>query len=425
MGLVIVNHLEGGGGNVGGCDAKVLVDLVGRGRHAKGVHTDGGVGVSGPSHGDTSLDTEDGDAVGEDGETVLRVLLVKELPTGHTDETDGLALEDGLVEGLETDLDFTSGRNDDDLGLGGDDRGRRRGRGVRRGLKGVEEDVGATGDEVDRGRGDLGKVLAGEGEDSGTGLLLDGDGVGTSGLVTVSRTEEKEVGGGSAEEELLDRLVSGTVLTETDTVVGHDKESTVVGEGTDGDRAKTVTDKVQESGSVWKETTIGSNAVDDGSHGVLADTKAKVASVVRVLLEVRGSVEDRLVGASKISTATDELGHDRVESLEDFPAGGTGGLGLVALVDGELVLPSLRETVLKATLDLRGELGVRVLVLGVEGVPGSLLLLTSLLALEVDRADVLGDKELLGGVETELLLDLGNVIVTKGSSVDLLSVLVL
>ncbi len=51
-------------------------------------------------------------------------------------------------------------------------------------------------------------------------LALDGDEVGTGHLVTVGRAPEHEVGDGTESDGSLDRLVGGTVLTETDRVVG-------------------------------------------------------------------------------------------------------------------------------------------------------------------------------------------------------------
>lgn len=86
------------------------------------------------------------------------------------------------------------------------------------------EDVATLDRLVDDGTLELRKVLTRKGDDAGGVLGGEGDIVGSAGLVAISGAPDHAVGGGAEVGESLDRLVGGTVLTETDRVVGGDPD---------------------------------------------------------------------------------------------------------------------------------------------------------------------------------------------------------
>lgn len=114
-----------------------------------------------PAEGGHDFDAEGGDAVGDDGELVLLVLGVEDLPAWERDDAglDVLLLE--RLDGLESDGDFGSGGDESDLCL-----------------LVLERDVASLDGTLDRGAFELGKVLAGKGEDRRRALGGEGHVVG-------------------------------------------------------------------------------------------------------------------------------------------------------------------------------------------------------------------------------------------------------
>lgn len=82
------------------------------------------------------------------------------------------------------------------------------------------QDIPALYGLLESGALEVGQVLAGEGEDGGSGLGGDGPEVGGGGLVAVGGSPEGEVGDGAEVGAGFDRLVGGAVFAETDGVVG-------------------------------------------------------------------------------------------------------------------------------------------------------------------------------------------------------------
>lgn len=130
--------------------------------------------------------------------------------------------------------------------------------------------------------------------------------------------------------------------------------------------------------------------------------------------------------AIKDLRATDELGKDSSELVE----GGLGELtgtdsGILSGVSGKSLLPAFGETALDTTRELGGLLGVLVLVRLEESVPLGVELGTLLGELAVVLGDLLGDGKGLLGVEAKLGLELSNVVLLEGSTVNVVATLLL
>ena len=362
-----------------------------------------------PAHGGEGLDGQDGDVVGQDLELVGLVLGVKDLEAGHGDDAGGdavLFLE--VLGGVNADADLGAGGDESDGGAGV-----------------LDGDVGTLDGGLDAAVLQLGQVLAGEGQDAGGVLGGEGGVVGGAGLVAVGRAPDHAVGEGTEVGQGLDGLMRRAVLTQTDGVVGGDVDGTDAGEGGQTDGTGGVGDEVEESTAGGDDVdAVGSETVHDGGHGMLADTVADVAAgpvanAENGGLEVDGVLPAGVVGARQVSGAGEQLGDDVVDLLEDGLgqlAGGDGGVG--GLVDGQVLLPALREL----AGETAGEVGVLGGVLGAELLEElvPLLLLGGTLGgvLVVEVVDLLGDDEGLLGVEAEAGLDTLAVIGLEGVAVN-------
>ena len=347
--------------------AELLVDLVVRTRSSPRLETELVVRVGAPTEGRVGLDRQDRVAGWENAELVLGALAVLTLAT-HTKEAIGETHEDFLAwHGDDSDLEallselagsLNTKRN---LGTGGDK--------GQVGVLSILENVTTLGSLLDGRVGELGKVLSGEGE-NGRGVLgEDGNEVRGGSLVTVGRSPEGDVRGGSEPSSGLNRLVRGSVLTETDRVVGGDLDDSEVRKGGQSDGTGGVGDEVEESSAEWDDTTVRGKTVTDGGHTVLTDTESEVSALVRTetgrwVLEVLGTLVSGQVGSSQIGRTTDELWQNLGKGVD----GGLGQLsgsngGILGGVGRQSLLPSFRETTLDTSGKLGGLLGVLVLVL--------------------------------------------------------------
>ena len=366
------------------------------------------MGVALPTHGAESLDGENGDTVGKNLEAVLLGLGIEDLEArnGHDTGSNTVLL-----------LEVGSGLNGDaDLGTSGDD-----GDGS---VGGVDSDVTTVKSVLEGRELKLGQVLTGQGHDGRSVLGGDGGVVGSGGLVTVSGAPHHAVGESTEVSQGLNRLVSGTVLTQTDGVVGSDVDDTDAREGGQAEGTGGVGDEVEESTTGGDDGTVGSKTVHDGSHGVLTHTVADVATGPLTDTKVRGLEVNSVlpagvVGASQIGGTRDQLGKDIVNGFEAGLGELTGSNGSIGrLVDGELLLPALG----KLTGKTASEVSSLGLVLGgvllEELVP--LLLLGGTLGSvgSVLVVDLLGNDEALLGVEAKELLDTLSIIGLEGVTVD-------
>lgn len=262
-------------------------------------------------------------------------------------------------------------------------------------------------------------VLSGKGVDGRSVLRQDADKVGGRGLVTVSRPPESKVGESSEPSSCLNGLVGRSVFTETNGVVGGNVKDSEVRQGGKSDGTGGVRDEVKESGTERNDTTVGSDTVTDGSHTMLPDTKSEVSTSVatetsRGVLEVLSALPPGQVGTGQVGRTTNQLG----QNLSEL---GDGSLGQLPGTDssvrrgvgGESLLPTFGETAFNSSLKFSGLLGVLLTVRLEESLPFSIGLGTVLGNFVVEVGSLLRDDEGLLGVETELLLELSNVILLQ------------
>ena len=237
--------------------------------------------------------------------------------------------------------------------------------------------------------------------------------------MSVGWSPEGKVWHGSEPSSSLDRLVGWSILTETDRVVGGDLNDSEVRQGRETDGAGGVRDEVEESGTEWNDTSVGGETVTDGSHTVFSNTESKVSTGVasktrRWVLEVLGTLPSGQVGSGQIGRTTNELGKD-LGKLGDGRLGELSGSdsGILGSVGGEGLLPSLWESSLNSSLEFGSLLGILLLVLSKELVPLGLELGSLLSGFVVKVVSLLGNGKGLLGVEAELLLELGNVVLLE------------
>jgi hypothetical protein len=366
------------------------------------------VSVTLPAHGGSGLDREDRDTVGEDLELVLLVLGIEDLEARDGDDTSNdvvLLLE---VRGcLDGDADLRTGGDDGDGGVGG-----------------LDSDVGTLQGSLNAGVLKLRQVLTGKGQNAGRVLGGDSGIVGSASLIAVGRTPDHAVGEGTEVSQSLDRLVSRTVLTQTDGVVGSDVDDANAGESRQTDGTGGVGDEVQESTTGRDDGAVGGKAVHDSSHGVLTDTVAEVAAgpvtdVVLRGLEVNGVLPTGVVGASQIGGTREQLGNDAVDLLQDSLGQLTGGNSRVGgLIGGQALLPALGKLAGETTSKIVVLFLVLSSILLEELVPFLLLGSTVGGSLVVEVVDLLGDNEALLGVKAETLLDTLRIIGLEGVAVN-------
>lgn len=409
-----VNGCQGALGNALGRELKLLVDIQVRARGTEAVQTELLVGIPLPAHGAHDLNGQGWDAVGQDGQAVVLGLGIEHLEARDGDDTglDALLLQ--LLDGVDADAHLGSGGHQGDLGT-----------------LDLVQDVATLGGPLDRGALELRQVLSGQSQDAGGVLGGEGNVVGGAGLVTVGRAPHHAVGQGTEVGQGLDRLVGRAVLTKTDRVVGGDPDDALLGQGRQTDGTGGVGDEVEEGTTVRDDGTVGGQTVEDGTHTVLTDTVSDVTSSVVAQasgwrLEVDSILPPGQVGASQIGGATDQLGDDGVDLLQDNLGQLSGGDSRVGGgVDGQRLLPALRQLARQAA----GQVVVLGLVLlavaGEELVPLLLGGGTGSDDLASQVVDLLGDGEALFRVEAPLLLELLDVVSLERGAVDTVGALVL
>lgn len=192
-----------------------LVDLLVGAGGTEAVETKLLVRVALPTHGGQSLNGQDGNAVGKDLESVVLGLSIEDLEARDGDNTsDDVVLLLEVCSGLDTDADLGTGGDEGDGGVGG-----------------LDDGVGTLQSSLNGRVLELRQVLTSEGKDARSVLGGDCGVVGSAGLVAVGGTPNHAVREGTEVGQSFDRLVGGTVLTQTDGVVGSDVDDADAGEG--------------------------------------------------------------------------------------------------------------------------------------------------------------------------------------------------
>lgn len=176
-----------------------LVDILVGTRSTESVDTELLVSVALPAHGAHDLNGQRGDTVGKDRQAVLLVLEVEGLEAGHGDNAslDVLLLLE-VLGGVDGNGNLRTGRNQGDVST-----------------LNLVQDVTTLGGLLDGRALELGKVLTRQSNDARGVLGSQADVVSTTGLVTVSRSPDHGVGESAEVSKSLNRLVSRTILSET------------------------------------------------------------------------------------------------------------------------------------------------------------------------------------------------------------------
>ena len=383
-----------------GGHAELLHDDVARSGEAISVNTDNLAGVLVPKTSDTSLHSNAlGAGRGEDGLLVLIGLTLVGLHAGHGNDTG----TGHVLGGLESVLDLGTSGNDNHIK-------------VTLLLLGNVSTLEGTLTALGGGNGVvLLKVLTREDKDGGTILAGDRGDVSGNGLLGIGGTVDIDIGEGTEAGDGLNRLVGGSILTDTNGVVGEDvRDAAELGEAGNTDGGAEVVSEDKEGGAGGLEEAVVGETVEDGAHGVLADTEVEVLSgigLVEAGTVVAAVVDVVAARAVEIGGSRDVLGNDLGDLLDDLVSGDTGGLGGidVHIGDGLDHLVGGHDVVGDGVLELLGEVGVGLgpgLVGGLPLVVGGLVLLLD--ALE-EVAGALGDVPLLTLGEANVELGLVDV----------------
>uniref|UniRef100_A0A0E0L7E4 Uncharacterized protein n=1 Tax=Oryza punctata TaxID=4537 RepID=A0A0E0L7E4_ORYPU len=96
-----------------------------------------------------------------------------------------------------------------------------------------------------------------------------------------------------------------TILSKTNRVMGHNIDNSGFTQGRDPHSSSHVISENKESSTVWNESwAVQSNAVANGTHSMLPDSKSDIALLRRILLEVTKHLKQCHVGGCKISTSS-------------------------------------------------------------------------------------------------------------------------
>lgn len=106
---------------------------------------------------------------------------------------------------------------------------------------------------------------------------------------------------------MFNRLVSGSIFTQSNGIMGHNIDNSSLSQGRDTHGISHVVCEDEEGGAVWDEARqVLLDAIANGSHGMLSHTKSDIALCRRVLLEVSITLEESHVGGCQVSRSTNE-----------------------------------------------------------------------------------------------------------------------
>ncbi|CAM5581502.1 hypothetical protein SCYAM73S_04252 [Streptomyces cyaneofuscatus] len=253
------------------------------------------------------------------------------------------------------------------------------------------------------------------------------------GLVGVGGPYDVEAGDRAESGELFDRLVGGAVLAEADGVVGPDVGDRQLHQGGEADGRAHVVAEDQERTAVGAGEALERDAVEDGTHGVLADAEVERAAVgvsgeftglLPLGHEGRLALHGGVVAAREVGRAAPQLGEHGCQRGQDVAGGLAGGDALgVGVEDGQAVGPAVGELLLQQPVQERGALGVGGAPLLVAGLPGAVGLGAPFPYRTGVFQYVVLDGEVGVRVEAEQLLGGGDLVVAEGGTMGLAGVL--
>mmetsp|Transcript_36829 Transcript_36829/g.88610 ORF Transcript_36829/g.88610 Transcript_36829/m.88610 type:complete len:732 (-) Transcript_36829:7-2202(-) len=329
-----------------------LVHLPAGGGLAELAHAQTGVGVD-------ALDPHRGGSLhGQGGHTgleytglVVGALRIEQFGTRQRNKPDGDLQQ---PRSLHAELHLRSRANQGDLGVGI-----------------LLEHVSTLGNLVGGGPLQMLATLAGEAEEGWPGAVLKRSSISPAALIPICWSKHQQIGLGPHLGQHLHRLMGRPILPQANGIMGHDVDHLEPAQGGQPHRPKRIPSELQECRRERNEAAVRGHPVAHRGHGVLAHPPPHVPPLRSLRGEVHRPVPLRERGGGQVRGAPHELGELRSEAVQDLLGGLPGGDGLVAgLPGGQGLLPALGELLgVEPALDLRGEVGVGLLVLGEHSVP--------------------------------------------------------
>src|SRR5690606_4686431 len=148
--------------------------------------------------------------------------------------------------------------------------------------------------------------------------ILDGETPGLRRFNGIGRADQTQVRDRPERHQVLDRLMRGAVLTETDRIVGEDIDYRHLHQGAEAYGRSHVVAENQERSAVRAQSSMEGDAVAGRGHRMLTHAEAQISPVRRVLLEVLATFDVRLVRWSQICGSTKEERHLLCDGIEHF-----------------------------------------------------------------------------------------------------------
>ena len=163
-------------------------------------------------------------------------------------------------------------------------------------------------------------------------MTLDGVLPGDGRLYLVTGAPGAHVRGQTQGGDLLNRLVSRAIFTQTDGVVGVNEDGALLHQGGHAQGVAGVLHEHQEGGAVGDETTVQGDTVHDGGHAELAYTVVDVVAGGIVVGQGLGTGPHGQVGRRQVGRTTHELRQQLAERFQRVLGRFTGrDLGRVGL----------------------------------------------------------------------------------------------
>ena len=224
-------------------------------------------------------------------------------------------------------------------------------------------------------------------------------------LVRVGRPEERDVRNRPERCELFDRLVCRSVLPQADAVMGIDINRTDAHHGGEPDGGAHVFGEDEEGPSVRDHTFRESDAVQNGSHGMFPDPEMKVPSGGMPGLELRQTLQVRIVGRGKVRGTADKCRQVRRDGIQYLAGGFPCGHGAnFRPKDRESVFPCLTELLRTNVFELLRQVGMRPLIPSEHRVPEGIPFLPQFHGFPEMGKDLGRNVEMLLGIPAEVFL---------------------
>mmetsp|Transcript_7158 Transcript_7158/g.14129 ORF Transcript_7158/g.14129 Transcript_7158/m.14129 type:complete len:455 (+) Transcript_7158:72-1436(+) len=300
------------GSNVFGSEPKVLEQGTTRTGRTITIHADLGMRKAVPSVGSGSFDGKGGNITRQDRRLVFVGLFQEFLLAGHGDDTS---------------LDATLGQCRGSLHGGANFGTRRDDNQIRTGF--FDGCVGSHDGLLLGRRGNVGESTARAANGSRRRDGFQSNLVGSRRFISVGRTVNVNIRHRTQGFQSFYGLMRGPIFTQTNGIVGENKQDTKLGQSSDTNGTSTVSKEDQKGSTVGTKTSVGKHTIGNGNHGVFTDTKTYVASVVRVLLKVLAASVVGQVGRRQVCRPTHEFRHVGTDSFQTSLAVLTCGLVFV------------------------------------------------------------------------------------------------